>query len=77
MSDVKVGDAVIYTDEVYVEHNAIVTSVHTPSYINCVYVGDDDAKRDPYGRQIERASSVVNESLLTTMAKKGRCYRTA
>jgi hypothetical protein len=33
----------------------------TPS-INLVYVTGDEAKTDPYGRQIERATSVVHKS---------------
>jgi hypothetical protein len=29
---------------------------------NCLYVVDDETKTDPYGRQIERATSVVHKS---------------
>lgn len=57
----QVGDVVIYKDEVGVDHNALVTVVHgntSQSCINVVYLSDDPAKRDPNGRQIERASSV-------------------
>jgi hypothetical protein len=62
----QVGDAVIYTDEVSVEHDALVTAYHggdQPNMsINCVYVSSDPEKRDPYGNQLERAASVMRES---------------
>jgi hypothetical protein len=60
------GDVVIYVDEVGVEHDALVTQYWGGSQpngaLNCVYVTSDEDKRDPYGRQLERASSVSRQS---------------
>lgn len=59
-----VGKAVTYFDEYSRPHYALVTAdwgnqvVLGTSAINLVYVTTDDAKTDPYGAQIERASSV-------------------
>lgn len=66
-----IGDTVTYVDEVGVSHKALVTSVHGPACINCVYVSTDSTKTDSYGRQIERASSVQLKSDLTA---NGRYY---
>lgn len=56
------GDTIIYVDETSNEHNALVTQYWGGSTeggaLNCVYVTSDDTKRDPYGNQLERASSV-------------------
>lgn len=59
-----IGDSVFYTDEVGVEHTAIVTAnwggIDNPdASINVVYVSDDESQRDQYGRQIVRQTSVV------------------
>ena len=65
---VKKGDVVIYVDEVSGSHNALVTNVFEEEYssldskqpgINIVFVSTDEGKEDPYGRQIERRTSVV------------------
>jgi hypothetical protein len=61
---VEVGDAVHVVDEHYQEHIGLVTTVHgkfTETFapcINVVYVSSDPAKRDPYGHQLERMSSL-------------------
>lgn len=71
-----IGTLVEYVDEVSVSHDALVTAVHGPELgvnaINLVYVSSDQDKDDPYGRQIERASSVSAESEYTA---HGRFYR--
>ncbi len=65
---VKPGDAVKVVDENYVAHTGLVTCVHGPfggAYIPCinvVYVSTDDTKRDPYGQQVERMSSLQHYS---------------
>jgi hypothetical protein len=60
-----VGDVIVYVDEVSVAHDALVTAYwggdHPNGALNCVYVSDDDSKKDPYGRQLERASSVSRQ----------------
>jgi hypothetical protein len=59
-----VGDAVVYVDEHGAAHDALVTAYHgkegeqAECAVNLVYIGFDPDKRDPYGRQLERASSV-------------------
>lgn len=60
------GDVITYVDEVGVAHDALVTvywgGEQPNGALNCVYVSSDDTKRDPYGRQLERASSVSRQS---------------
>jgi len=61
--EVREGISVRYYDEHGKEHEALVTAVwgqpdQTPA-INVVYVTSDETKRDPYGKQIERETSVV------------------
>lgn len=78
---VKAGDAVRVVDENYVEHNALVTTVHggfggayVPS-INVVYVSADEGKRDPYGQQLERMSSLSHYSAgPNQMSRPGRYW---
>jgi len=61
----QIGDAVTYVDPVGRSRPALLTAVHgadeTPS-VNLVFVSDDETKGDPYGRQIERETSVVHQS---------------
>lgn len=66
----EVGSHVVYTDQFAQRHDAIVTAVWG-SYAtatgpepgcNLVFVSADGAKTDPYGRQIERETSVVHRS---------------
>jgi len=60
------GDVVTYTDEVGVKHDALVTVYfggdRPDGALNCVYVSLDNSKSDPYGNQLERASSVSRKS---------------
>lgn len=57
-----VGEAIVYVDETSREHHALVTvywgGESEGGALNCVYVSSDESKTDPYGRQLERASSV-------------------
>lgn len=70
------GDVVTYVDEVSVEHDALVTIYfggdHPNDALNCVYVTKDDSKSDPYGNQLERASSVSRQSEHTA---RGRYWK--
>jgi hypothetical protein len=68
MSEVRqpvIGKSVVFVDEHAVAHDALLTAIHgvagpsTQPAVNLVYVTQDEAKTDPYGRQIERKSSVV------------------
>ncbi len=60
------GDVVVYVDELGVSHDALVTvywgGQQPNGALNCVYVTKDETKRDPYGQQLERASSVSRKS---------------
>jgi hypothetical protein len=79
---VAAGDPVKIVDEVYAEHDALVTTVHgtfTTTFVPCinvVYVSADPAKRDPYGQQVERLSSVQHYSQGPSgMPRPGRFWR--
>lgn len=61
--DRKVGDTVVYTDEQGTPHNALVTNWWGPQCCNLLFVVSDEAKKDPYGQQIERRSSSVHKSM--------------
>jgi hypothetical protein len=70
MRTVTEGECVEYIDEVGSSHLALVTAAWgSPAFdpdgmgpsINLVWVTPDEGKRDPYGRQIERNTSVVYE----------------
>ena len=65
-----VGKVVTFVDSVSVEHDALVTAVWTGMAaepgakpgVNLIYVLDDVARTDQYGRQIDRsATSVVHK----------------
>lgn len=65
----EIGTPVIFCDEHSKDHNALVTCIHadreTWGYeqgptINIVHVSSDETKKDGYGRQIERRSSVCH-----------------
>lgn len=71
--ELNIGDDVNYVDEYGVKHTALVTQTwlygkklgdykaqygQYPS-LNVVYVTREESKSDPYGHQIERATSVV------------------
>lgn len=63
---VHVGDHVIYVDHYGKARDALITAVwgqadQCPA-INVVFVTNDEARKDQYGNQIERDSSVVHES---------------
>lgn len=67
---VEVGQHVLYVDELSKPRPALLTAVwrSTGAYmphsrvpgVNLVVVSDDEKKDDPYGRQIERVTSVVH-----------------
>ncbi len=62
----KVGEVVRVTDTRGEEHDALVTIYfggEMPDYaLNCVFVSNDPTKSDPYGRQVERLSSVGRQN---------------
>lgn len=58
----RVGDTVVFHDPVGLAYQALVTAVWSPVCLNVVYVSQDEAKTDPYGRQIERQTSLLHKS---------------
>lgn len=92
VTPVKVGEAVHVVDENYREHVALVTAVHGEfgkvydtvdggkrifvPCLNVVYVSGDADKRDPYGVQLERMSSLQHFSQgPDKMPKPGRYWK--
>ncbi len=82
---VEAGDHVVVVDENYRHHHALVTTVHgrfsdngSSGYVPCinvVYVSADPDKRDPYGQQLERMSSLQHYSQGPNgMPKPGRFW---
>lgn len=82
VTPVQVGDVVTVVDESYQKHAALVTCIHgtfTDDYapcINVVYVSSDESKRDPYGMQLERMSSLQHFNFgPNRMPRPGRHWR--
>jgi hypothetical protein len=71
----KVGDAIVFIDEHFVRRAALVTktweSVGGKPGVNLVMVHGDEAMTDPYGRQIERRTSIVH---LSQQPAVGSCW---
>ncbi|HEY2509510.1 MAG TPA: hypothetical protein VGI39_01520 [Polyangiaceae bacterium] len=65
--DIKVGQAIVFIDGQRERHDALVTrtweSLGGMPGVNLVLVSSDEAKGDPYGRQIERHTSIVHLSV--------------
>jgi hypothetical protein len=64
MDSISIGRCVIFTDEHFKDHYALVTAIwgdpdQKPA-INLLYVCDDAERTDQYGRQIERKTSCVH-----------------
>lgn len=64
MKPVHTGDAVVYVDPVGLVHPALVTQPWSETCVNVVFVSRDDARRDSYGRQVERQSSCMHASVV-------------
>lgn len=57
----KVGESIIYVDELGKARSALVTIVgfdKPNTWINVAFVNDDPNQTDSYGRKLERRSSV-------------------
>ena len=66
--ELKIGDSVVYVDAHSQSRNAIVTQIWKgmsgAKYgCNLVVVSSEEDKTDPYGRQIERFTSVCHKSV--------------
>jgi hypothetical protein len=55
----KLGESVIYCDPRGVDHDALITAVWSETCVNVIFVSGDETKKDSYGRQIERQTSVI------------------
>jgi len=68
MEQPQIGQACTVVDEVGAVHPGLITAVHgtaTDTYqpsINAVFTSHDATKTDPYGRQVERLSSLVHKT---------------
>lgn len=57
------GEAVVYVDSVCQAHPALVTAVWGEKGVNVVFVSRDVNKTDHFGRQIERNTSCLHQTL--------------
>lgn len=62
MKEPQLGEAVVFCDPRGVDHDALITAVWGPDCINLVFVSGDESRKDSYGRQVERDTSVVHVS---------------
>lgn len=58
MTEVSLGQTVIFCDPEGNDHEALVTAVWSQECVNVVYVSPDESETDSYGRQIKRSTSV-------------------
>ena len=76
MEKLSIGCHVIYTDEHFVDHSALVTAIwgepDARPCINLLCVCTDQDRQDQYGRQIERTTSVVHAN---DNSAGGLCWR--
>jgi hypothetical protein len=56
------GDVIVFVDSVGNQHSALVTAWWGPDCCNLVIVSGDEQKRDDYGRQTERYTSVSRKT---------------
>ncbi|HKY40756.1 MAG TPA: hypothetical protein VJN18_32700 [Polyangiaceae bacterium] len=66
--ELKIGDPIVYVDAHSKPHNALVTQVWKnmggqATGCNLVIVSAEEDKTDPYGRQLERFTSVCHKSV--------------
>ena len=63
---IEIGNVVALTDEVGQDHLALVTAVwgdgSDASSLNVVFVSKDESATDPYGRQVDRRTSILHHS---------------
>lgn len=68
----KYGQHVVYVDSTANVYDAVVTNVFGESCINLVFVTKDGDKKDTYGRQLERETSLLHMRMNPTHGKYWR-----
>lgn len=63
--EVSVGSIVVWHEPNGRAVNALVTAVWSQTCVNLVIVSPDEAKKDDYGRQVERRTSCMHKGLST------------
>ena len=59
----QLGEVVVFVDPVGLAHPALVTATWGEKSVNVVFVSMDANKSDTFGRQIERNTSCLHQSL--------------
>lgn len=65
---VQLCDHILFVDENGLQHNALVQWIHgtvEDPTINLVHLAADEAKKDTYGRQVEKRTSVQHKNRTT------------
>ena len=68
MRQPKIGDVVVYHEPDGTPRNALVIVVfdgHESPLVNVMFASGDEKRQDSYGRQPERATSVVHKTATT------------
>lgn len=58
----KLGESIVFCDPKGMDHDALITAVWSETCVNIVYVSSDENRKDSYGRQLERETSLVHVS---------------
>lgn len=53
---------IVFCDSYGRDHDALVTAVWSDTCVNLVFVSGDESRKDSFGRQIERETSVCHAS---------------
>ncbi len=64
--ELQVGDVVTFVDATGTPHTSLVTAWWSEMCCNVVYVAGDPEKKDTYGRQIERNTSLLHKDTMGT-----------
>tara|TARA_R110000868_G_scaffold118613_4_gene314548 strand:- start:762 stop:1025 length:264 start_codon:yes stop_codon:yes gene_type:complete len=62
MREPQLGEAIVYCDPTGVDYDALITAVWGTTCINLLFVSGDENRKDSYGRQVERQTSMSHVS---------------